>query len=249
MRKDIFKLIAKFRKQKCICNGTIIPARHLRFCGDAFKDDEYFIHSAVAEAARLEDRLGLSIESSVLDIGCGYGRLPIGILKKAGEIELYQGVDVDKQAIQWCKKYLEKNHPDFKFFHVDVKNLRYNPEGNNLTSEFQFPFDNQIFNIIYLYSVFSHMVVDDIKIYLSEFGRVLSPNGKIFFTAFLEENVPDMSINPEGYRRDKWSSALLCVRYNKKYFEALLDEHGFKIDNFEYEKETHGQSAIYISAK
>lgn len=246
MRKGILNLI---KKQSCICDNTIIPAKHLRLCGQAFKDDEYFIRSARAEATRLKEHLGLSIESSLLDIGCGYARLPIGILKEIGEIKLYQGVDVDKQSIQWCRKHLEKTHSNFKFFHLDVKNLRYNPKGNNLTSDFKFPFDNQSFNIIYLYSVFTHMVADDIKIYLSEFRRILSPKGKIFLTAFLEENVPDMSINPEGYRRDIWSSALLCVRYNKEYFGALLDEHGLKIDTFEYEKETNESSGIYISAR
>jgi hypothetical protein len=91
------------------------------------------------------------------------------------------------------------------------------------------------------------MVIEDIKIYLKEFNRLLSKNGKIFLTAFIEEDVPEMSINPEGYRRPSWKGELHCVRYNNSFFENILAENGFKIKRFEYEKIVHGQSAIYLS--
>ena len=60
--------------------GQVLPAPHLRSAGPEFKDDAYFLKSARAEATRLVDDLGLTAESRVLEIGCGAGRLPIGLL-------------------------------------------------------------------------------------------------------------------------------------------------------------------------
>ncbi|GAB4369230.1 MAG: hypothetical protein Kow0042_10840 [Calditrichia bacterium] len=252
--KNLFEAAVKrlkrtFSPKSVRYQGLILPGRHLRFCGDDFRDDAYFVETANAEADRLIKYAGMNSNSRVLDVGCGYGRLPLGIINRLGEIALYQGVDVDRNAIQWCKKYIERNHPNYKFLKIDVKNPRYNPKGKLNSSAFRFPFDDDSFDIIFLFSVFSHMVIEDIQKYLIEFNRLLSPKGKIFLTAFVEENVPDMSINPEGYRREKWKGPLHCVRYNKNYLEAAFSESGFVIERFDYEKEKHGQSGYYLKLK
>jgi len=49
---------------------------------------------------------------------------------------------------------------------IDVENTRYNPEGEKFSEKFKLPFDDHSFDIIYLYSVFSHMTDQDIIIYL-----------------------------------------------------------------------------------
>lgn len=90
------------------------------------------------------------------------------------------------------------------------------------------------------------MVISDIEMYLKDFSRLLRPKGKVFLTAFVEDSVPDISINPEGY----WlvpSGPLHCVRYQKSFFESLLAKQGFNIDVFHYGAETDGQSAYGLS--
>jgi len=93
------------------------------------------------------------------------------------------------------------------------------------------------------------MVTEDIRIYLKAFRKILTDKGKIFLTAFVENEVPEESINPENYKVDKWKGPLHCVRFNKEYFEAILMENGFKINQFDYAKEKHGQSGYYLSFK
>ncbi len=249
MKSVIKKLLESVMKQKTYFDGVLIPAKHIRLCGDAFKDDEYFLNSARNEADRLTNFLNLSKDSRVLDIGCGPGRLPIGILSRLGSIKLYQGIDVDKRSINWCNRYITRGNPNFNFLWIDVENTRYNPSGENFSEKFELPFEDHSFDIIYLYSVFSHMISTHIMIYLQEFKRLLSQEGKIFLTAFVEENVPNMNINPPGYRRKNWKGPLHCVRYNKDYFNSMLYEYGFVLDKFDYEVETQGQSAIYLSHK
>lgn len=237
---------ASFQKYFIRYHNTILPPLKFRFCGDEFRNNEYFLASAKNEALRIIKYCGLTARSKVLDVGCGPGRLPIGILNSMGEIERYIGADIDYKSIQWSQNYITQQHPKFKFIHLDVENLRYNPAGKKIDSHFKFSFKNQEFDIIYLYSVFSHMEKDDVECYLKEFQRLLIPDGKIFLTGFFEEGVPEVTVNPGHYRRD-WEGALHCVRYNKSFFMKLLSEYAFQIERFDYETETDGQSAIYAS--
>ncbi len=248
INKIAFKVICLFIPKSVHYKDMILPANHLRFCGPDFLDDEYFVTSALAEADRLVERFRLTTSSRVLDVGCGVGRLPIGILGRIGEIQHYRGVDVSKKSIRWCQRYISGRHPSFRFIHIDVKNPRYNPRGKTMDIDFRLPFEHQAFDIIYLYSLFSHMTTEEIRTYLNEFQRLLAPSGKIFLTAFIAEGVPKMTINPQDYVKN-WSGALHCVRYDKDFFESLLAENSFSVDCFTYEKEIDRQSAFYISRR
>jgi SAM-dependent methyltransferase len=190
--------------------------------------------------------LDLSPNSHVLDVGCGPGRLPIGILDRIGEVKKYRGVDVDELSVRWSQRHITGKHPNFQFIYLDVKNTRYNNDGADIRADFRFPFDDEEFDIIHLYSVFSHMLTEDVRAYLRDFQRILKPSGGIFLTAFVEDSVPNVSENPKGYRM-AWENPLHCVRYNKDFFEQLLAESHFVTKKFSYATESDGQSAFYIS--
>jgi len=223
-----------------------LPSTFLRFGGQNFLDDEVFLQSGEKEAKRLQKDFGLKKEGAVLEIGCGYGRLPIGILSAIGPISTYQGVDVSDGAIQWCKRYISKKHPSFCFLHINAHNKRYNPKGSAITTAFRLPLADHSFDIIYLYSVFSHMHSDEIRPYLKEFRRLLTPTGKVFLTAFVEKNVADEKENPKGYKQ-QWKGALHCVRYSENFFRSFLAENGLRIHALHHGTETDGQSALYLS--
>ncbi len=234
---------------RCVRHGALrLPPAALRRCTTEFKDDEYFVESAVAEARKLVEHCGLTTASRVLDVGCGPGRLPVGILGRLGSIGTYQGIDVDEQAIAWCRRWIEPEHDDFRFTHLDIHNDRYNPTGAvRLDDRFRFDFDDGCFDVIYLYSVFTHMTVRDITIYLAEFRRLLAPGGRVFLTAYLEDDVPDVGINPADYREAS-NSPLHRVRLNRAFFESLLATHGLAMVRFDHACEHDGQSGVYLGA-
>jgi len=248
MKKKLRKLKRKLlgRKDYKIVDGSTIPAPDLRWCGTEFQDDAYYLKSTEREAQRLIDRFGCTSESHVLDIGCGQGRLPIGLLRLLGTCN-YTGMDVDADSIKWCRDFIQSQHPSCRFFYIDVHNERYNKNGEVLGENFSFDLSDQSVDIIFLYSVFSHMYDYDMKIYLDEFTRILKPEGKVFFTTFVEEDVPDFTNNPENYGYNKYSTSLHVVRYEKNYLFSILREKGFKVEGFEHGTEANGQSAIYLS--
>lgn len=224
----------------------MLPARRLRLCGSEFKDDNYYIQSAEMEAGRVISEFGVTQSTPLLDVGCGVGRLPLGLVSRLGEVSHYRGIDVSTVAIRWCKKYIEAFHPGVQFTIVNVHNSRYNPAGTKAEHDFRLPFQDEEFVVIYLYSVFSHMIEEDARQYLREFRRILKSNGRVFITAFLEENVPPFVENPIDYKM-KWGGPLHCVRYEKGHFAKLVQESGFKMDRLEHGVETDGQSGVYLS--
>ncbi|OGF62952.1 MAG: hypothetical protein A2Y62_04755 [Candidatus Fischerbacteria bacterium RBG_13_37_8] len=226
--------------------GVILPAQYMRFCGKEFKDNEYFLQSACKEAERLKNHLGFREGCAILDVGCGFGRLAIGLISAYGDKYQFHGIDVNRRAIDWCTKYITSKHPSFSFMHLDVRNERYNPLGSQSITDFFTMYKDQSFNIIYLYSVFTHIEKEDVEVYLNEFRRLLTLGGKVFFTAFVQSNVPDMVVNPSDYKKG-WHGPLHCVRYSKEYMLKLVAGAGLAVSSFEYESEDNGQSVFMLS--
>lgn len=244
------------RSENVILDGVTLPPKNMRPCGPNFQDDEFYLESAKKEADRLVENLGLSKTSSLLDVGSGPGRLAIGILRRVGEIEKFRGVDVAESSVLWGQKHITSEHPNFQFVHIDVENRRYNPDGTGKDSALRFPFADDEFDIITLYSVFTHMLTDGVRSYLEDFRRILRPDGRIYLTAFLEDGVPDVEENPQGYLGREWKGDLHYVRYNREFFEKLLDDSGFSFDGFDTNTGRarsavleQGQRGLYISKK
>jgi SAM-dependent methyltransferase len=240
------KAFREFTQRKFVeFNGVVLPPPDMRYCGARFRDDSTFLSSGIAEARRLVSDFELGARTRLLEIGCGPGRLPIGILAEVGEIERYDGIDIDSRAIQWCRTYITAAHPAFVFHHVDARHQRYNPDGAPMDEGFRLPFPDRDFDLVYLHSVFANMEPNDIKFYAKEFHRVLKPGGAVFLTAFVEESVPPVTINPENYHVPS-SGPLNVARYEKGFFLDLLTQSGLSLTHFAHGADLDGQSVVHL---
>jgi SAM-dependent methyltransferase len=131
-------------------SGSTIASPDMRWCGPEFKDDDFYLKSAEGEANRLVNHFQCTQDSRVLDVGCGQGRLPIGILRVIGKTN-YVGIDVDRKSVDWCKRYIERDHPSFKFEHLNLYNERYNRNGIKMGDGFRFDIESKsvVFSDIY----------------------------------------------------------------------------------------------------
>jgi ubiquinone/menaquinone biosynthesis C-methylase UbiE len=121
----------------------------------------------------------------ILDVGCGIGEKTVPLTKYLNENSIYEGLDIVKTGIDWCRKRISSKYPNFHFELIDVYNKHYNVKGKYKASEYKFPFQNESFDFVILASVFTHMLPEDMENYFSEVVRVLKKGGRCLITFFL----------------------------------------------------------------
>ena len=204
------------------------PPTGLRRGRAEWLNNDKYLQSAINEVRRIEPYVGLNTESNVLDVGCSTGKLLIGIKNSIGSVNHYHGVDVDEKHIEWADKALSTDN--YKFSYLNLQNDRYNNGGKPIDDSFRFPTDRK-FDIIYLYSVFTHMIPSEISIYLREFRKLLAVNGTVVCTIFIDDETNYNELNG-------------CIRFNHQFFESLLTD--FTIKRFEYQTVEDYQSIYYL---
>lgn len=161
-------------------HGFQIP-RHLAWRTgrlDRFREvsDEHIAH--------LRTYAGLAEARHVVEIGCGVGRdaIPLThILPKDGS---YLGIDIIPGSIEWARSNVSAHAPHFRFVHFDVADKQHNPGGVDAMETYEIPCRDDTQDLIFLYSVFTHMFPGDVARYLSEFARVLRPGGCVLASMF-----------------------------------------------------------------
>ncbi|MGH8501197.1 MAG: class I SAM-dependent methyltransferase [Gammaproteobacteria bacterium] len=97
----------------------------------------------------------------------------------------YDGFDISPEGIAWCQQHITSRKPNFRFQVADIRNTQYNPNGTQRASEYRFPYDDQSFDLVFMASVFTHLMPDEIARYLSETSRVLKTGGRCVISYFL----------------------------------------------------------------
>ena len=117
------------------------------------------------EVKRCASVLGRPIdpERVVLDFGCGWGRMTRFFLKDVRPENLH-GADVSPSLVALCRESI----PSCPFWLIDPM-----PPST---------FDRDTFDVIYAYSVFSHLSERAHLRWIEEFARILKPGGVLLVT-------------------------------------------------------------------
>jgi SAM-dependent methyltransferase len=120
---------------------------------------------------------------TVLDFGCGCGRLARQMIQQNPRPGRYLGIDRHKGMIEWCRDNLTPNAPGFAFEHHDVYHEQLNPQGT--PGHLPFPAQDREVTLLIAWSVFTHLLEPDAEFYIRELARVLRPDGVAITTWFL----------------------------------------------------------------
>src|SRR6516162_4477530 len=71
----------------------------------------------------------LQPHEKVLDVGCGVGRMAVPLTGYLNAQGSYDGFDIAKPGIDWCRDKITPRFPNFRFHLVDLYNKFYNPRG------------------------------------------------------------------------------------------------------------------------
>lgn len=177
----------------------------------------------------------LNRHSIVLEIGCGCGRTCFALSKILDDGN-YHGMDIEKTSLKSCQNnpiFIDKK---FHFDYLNVQNDLYNTDGKYRADSYSFPFDQNEFDVIFLVSVFTHMLTDDVKNYIAEISRMLKPNGVCMITTYLM----DHGTNSNG----------LCFPYSDKehfFYKQDMPEVtiGYYLDFFTTQFALHGLKQVH----
>jgi len=158
--------------------------------------------------------------SSVLDFGCGCGRI-IRFWRDYANVKIY-GTDYNEALIDWCRSYLP-----FAAFSV-----------NSLDSRMDYR-DGQ-FDFIYAVSVFTHLTEPLQHFWMDELKRILRPGGYMYITVLGTRNQDKLTeMERMEFSRgniivenSRFPGTNICrVFHPEKYFREKMT-HGMKIVDF-----------------
>jgi len=183
---------------------------------------------------------GLKPIERVLDVGCGVGRVAGPLATYLNEQGSYEGFDIVPKEIKWDKKTFESRLPNFHFQLADIYNKCYNLEGKFKASKYKFPFESESFDFVFLTSVFTHMLKEDMENYFTEITRVLKPKGRCLISFFLlnthslemidkKKALFNFQYEINGYRTIDRESPENAVAYDEKTTRALFNKNKLSI--------------------
>lgn len=203
------------------------PRRLSGFVGDAD-----FRTTGQQLVDQLRQCAALAPSDRVLDIGCGIGRVArvlVGVLRPPGS---YDGFDIVREAITWCRRRYRDTPVPFRFAHADVQNSFYNPDGTVGADDYRFPYSDGSFDLVVATSVFTHLLAPAADTYLREAARVMAPGGRFFATWFLL--APDReragftaTAGPEAVADPAQLEA--AVAYPETWLRERLATHGLRL--------------------
>jgi SAM-dependent methyltransferase len=156
-------------------------------------DRTWFLDGGRLAAASMQEILagqGIALENlrAILDFGCGVGR----VMRQWSSLQgpALHGTDYNPELVAWCTANLP-----FATFRV-----------NRLTGRLDYP--DTSFDLIYAFSVFTHLPADEQSFWMCELTRLLRPGGALFLTTHGEHYLPGLSTREQ----QQFQSGALVVR-------------------------------------
>lgn len=169
-------------------------------------------------AARSE--LGVARAKDVLDFGCGVGRIMRHWKGVRGP--RFHGCDYNPRLVEWCRR-----------------NLKF-AEFQTNTLEGPLPYGDKSFDLIYAFSVFTHLTEPLQRHWMEELRRVLRPGGLLYLTVHGAHYLDKLDVGERerfaaGELVVKDSEAVgsnVCAAYHPKAYVREVMSEGFEVADF-----------------
>jgi len=179
-------------------------------------------------------------ESRILEIGCGMGRMALPFKDFLSEEGQYTGIDIVPEGIAWCEDEIAPDDPRFIFILADIRNKLYNPYGETAPEQYVFPLPDNSHDLIFLTSVFTHLLPATTAHYLEEISGILKPGGRIIASIFLlNPQSRALLAEKKGQFRFREISPVYSstdtklqesnIAYDEKWVTELIEKYGLQL--------------------
>jgi SAM-dependent methyltransferase len=181
------------------------------------------IYRGFEKALAKNFRTSFADYQTIMDWGCGSARITRHVLPAIGRSATLVGFDIDEYAVNWS------NINVGRFFNVCSTNP---PLGQASASV----------DVVYAYSVFTHLATENMRIWVEEMARVLKPGGIGLFTVLsdramvtLHPNLSRSSLkdwNLVGVYDSAQNAQLESIGVSGDYYRNVWCKRGFLDDVF-----------------
>jgi SAM-dependent methyltransferase len=200
---------SSIKREPEAADGLPLPPARLRAqVGPLHADAGFFLRSGRHNADLIIDVLskdGVSIEEmdAVLDWGCGCGR----VLRHWSDLPITHvlGCDINPKMVEWCNEHLP-------FADASVNDL-FPP----------LPYADSTFDLVYAFSVMTHLSEELQHAWMDECNRVLKPGGYLLFSTLGEYFVSRNRLTPE--ERRSFAGGNLVVLYETSAGTSLCSAY------------------------
>lgn len=196
------------------CATTASPTQNVQSWTELHENGYFANHPRYRERlhtdglVRLVDMLRPNPNDTLLEIGCGYGRLLWHMLPRVKRVI---GVDLAEQPLGEAKKLLS-GRGEFQLVQGD---------GVGLRGVMDAAVDGA-----YAFTVFQHMTRDGVHDYIRDVNRVLAPGGRACFQFFSDGSSERNIVNETREQSISYSAAQVC---------ASVEQAGLRVERFERE--------------
>lgn len=219
-------------------------------------DPEYVASEILAVMAKYVD---LPSQDSILDVGCGCGRIATGFTQYLSPTSRYLGVDIVSELIEFCKKFISPRYPNFRFVLLEEGNLTYDwwrQKSSQIDlaklSEAQPP---GTVDLAISISLFTHLDLPAATDILATIARMLKNGGRAFITFFVLDSGAREGIENgrTGFsfkhrtssgelHAEKLEDPTHAVAYEMGQIEALVHSVGLQLERWVPGYWSHGNT-------
>lgn len=175
------------------------------------------------------------MNADILDIGAGCGRWAHWLrdynFRGRCFTGNYVGVDIDAEAIEWCRKNYDAER--FQFHHSSDASVSYNQRGA-AEAAYRIPIADASFDLVFSNSLLTHLLEAELENYLNESYRLLKAGGTMMHSHFNIEH-PPATYGTRHTFRHRLGNALIeseaqpeaAVAYHTDFLFGLCRRIGF----------------------
>ena len=177
------------------------------------------------------------------DLGCGCGMLELALQDLRWQGRLI-GTDIHKPCIDWAQKNIGTRIAGHKFIHMDIYNAAYWRKGTSSAQQWLDKFGEKGFDVVVAKSLFTHVLPDELNVYLKGIADRLKSGGKALLTFFIlsEEQARFTVSGKSRISFHPYGEAGCCavrnplaptsaVAYKEHYLMEILRDAGFKMES------------------
>ena len=201
---------------------------------------------ASATLVLLSRYISVKSKRSILDVGCGCGRIAAALTQNISSTSHYVGVDIVPALVQFGRDLISPRYPNFKFILLDESNKTYDPFRSTGDSYDIAKLSDACpagsVDLAISISLFTHLDYEPAFEILAAINRMLVRGGHAFITFFVLD--PDawagIEANRTGFRfrhrtpsgklySDKWLDPTHSVGYGPDQLDELAGSAGLQI--------------------